>query len=106
MTIPSLQVSASGFNGGRAGLELRHAAKAGGQHRAAEALPSAVTTTQGCEAQREPGETLREPPRGCQDQAGGTGTDERDAVGEMETWFHRYSDGASILCFSRRILHI
>lgn len=75
---PPLQVSAAGFDGGRACMELCHAAEAGGQYGATEALPPAGTTTQGCQAQRESGKTVREPKCWCQDQTWGTGTWNRD----------------------------
>lgn len=49
-------------------MELCHAAEAGGQYRATQALSPVGTTTQGCQAQREAGETLREPQCRRQDQ--------------------------------------
>ncbi len=74
---PPLQVSVAGLDGGGACVELRHAAEAGGQHGAAEALPPACATSQGCQAQWEAGEALREPPCRRQDQTGGSGTQRR-----------------------------
>lgn len=55
---PLVQVSVAGFDGGRAGVELCHAAKARGQYRAAEALSLTGTATKGCQAQRESRETV------------------------------------------------
>lgn len=71
---PPLQVSVAGFDGGWACMELCHAAEAGSQHRATEALPPVGTTTQGCQAQWEAGETLWEPPCRCKDKTWGSGT--------------------------------
>ena len=73
MALGSPQVPAAGADGVRASMELRHAAEAGGQHGAAQALPPAGPAAQGRQARRAPGAPLREPARGRQDQAGGPG---------------------------------
>lgn len=54
-------------------MELCHAAEARGQHGAPEAFPLACSAAEGGQAQREPGEALRESERRRQNQTGGTG---------------------------------
>lgn len=68
------QISAAGSDGGRACVELRHAAETGGQHRTAETLPPAGAPPEGRQAQREAGEALRESSCGRENQTGGSGT--------------------------------